>query len=94
VERCRAEHPRQEFIRQCQAHHLAKCRARKSDPSACGGSKQECDRLCKDGSNPGACSGVCMQVQRNTLRKCQRAWEAYCPELPACRQALQRCLEE
>lgn len=94
VDRCRAEHPRQEFVSQCRSHHLAKCRASASDPSACGGSEQECERMCANDSSPGTCAAGCMQIQRNTLRKCQKAWEAYCPELPACRQALQDCLQE
>lgn len=94
VDRCREEHPREEFIRKCRLHLLAKCRARNPDPSACGGSEPACVRMCANDSSPGTCAAVCMQIQRNTLRKCQKAWEAYCPELPACRKALQDCLQE
>ena len=92
VQQCRKDNPREAFIQRCYVERHRLCLKQGKEAYMCGGDERHCDRMCKSDSSPGTCSNICMQMAKNSLRKCHQAWDAYCPELPACQQAMRTCL--
>jgi hypothetical protein len=94
VDRCLKDNPRDGFVRDCYIERHKQCRAKRKEAYLCGGNEKECDQMCANDPSPGTCSNICMTMARKALRNCAQAWDAYCPGLPACEQAMKACLGE